>query len=43
MAQKIMNSPENIVYEMIEGVVATNPGLVRLDGFPNVRFLLLPV
>mmetsp|Transcript_14836 Transcript_14836/g.28571 ORF Transcript_14836/g.28571 Transcript_14836/m.28571 type:complete len:581 (-) Transcript_14836:570-2312(-) len=37
MAQKIMNSPENIVYEMIEGVVATNPGLVRLDGFPNVK------
>lgn len=36
-AQKVLNSPENVCYEMLEGVVAANPGIVRLDGFPNVR------
>eukprot|EP00976_Prorocentrum_cordatum_P039445 801889-Prorocentrum_minimum.AAC.2 len=35
-AKKVLNSPDEVVYEMLDGFVQTNPGVVRLDGFPDV-------
>jgi hypothetical protein len=37
MASKVLNDSEQVVYEMIEGFVAANSGIVRLDGFPDIK------
>ena len=33
----LINSPDTVVVEAIEGLVACHPHLARLDGFPEVR------
>lgn len=38
-AAKVLNDAEQVAYEMIEGFVAANPGVVRLDGFPDIKVI----
>jgi|SouAtlMetagenome_1021521.scaffolds.fasta_scaffold550651_1 dihydroxyacetone kinase len=38
-AAKVLNDPERVAYEMIEGFVASNPHVVRLDGFPDIKVI----
>jgi hypothetical protein len=35
-AKKVINNPDEVVYEALDGFVQSNPGVVRLDGFPDV-------
>ncbi|KAL1824785.1 putative 3,4-dihydroxy-2-butanone kinase [Daucus carota subsp. sativus] len=39
-AKKLINNPEDVVTEFIEGLVETYPGLQYLDGFPEVKVVL---
>lgn len=39
-AKKLINNPEDVVTECIEGMVETYPGLQYLDGFPNIKVVL---
>ncbi|KAK4799510.1 hypothetical protein SAY86_024875 [Trapa natans] len=38
--KKLINSPDAVVTEFIEGLVETYPGLQYLDGFPEVKVVL---
>ncbi|TYJ98833.1 zinc finger BED domain-containing protein DAYSLEEPER-like isoform X2 [Cucumis melo var. makuwa] len=38
--KKLINNPDNVVTEFIEGLVETYPGLQYLDGFPKVKVVL---
>ncbi|XP_030472923.1 putative 3,4-dihydroxy-2-butanone kinase [Syzygium oleosum] len=38
--KKLINDPNNVVTEYIEGLVETYPGLQYLDGFPEVKVVL---
>ena len=37
MSKKLINTPDDAVAEMLEGLVASHDHLRRLDGFPHVR------
>ena len=37
MSKKLLNAPGDAVVEMLEGLVASQDHLRRLDGFPHVR------
>ncbi|XP_038679862.1 putative 3,4-dihydroxy-2-butanone kinase isoform X2 [Tripterygium wilfordii] len=39
-AKKLINDPNDVVTEFIEGLVETYPGLQYLDGFPSVKVVL---
>ncbi|XP_044466040.1 putative 3,4-dihydroxy-2-butanone kinase isoform X2 [Mangifera indica] len=39
-AKKLINDPNDVVTEFIEGLVETYPGLQYLDGFPEVKVVL---
>ncbi|KAL1318254.1 hypothetical protein HN51_070535 [Arachis hypogaea] len=39
-AKKLINNPDDVVTEFIEGLVETYPGLQYLDGFPQVKVVL---
>ncbi|RVW27696.1 putative 3,4-dihydroxy-2-butanone kinase [Vitis vinifera] len=39
-AKKLINDPNDVVTEFIEGLVETYPGLQYLDGFPQVKVVL---
>ncbi|GKV05265.1 hypothetical protein SLEP1_g17296 [Rubroshorea leprosula] len=39
-SKKLINNPNDVVTELIEGLVETYPGLEYLDGFPEVRVVL---
>ncbi|KAF5734598.1 putative 3 4-dihydroxy-2-butanone kinase [Tripterygium wilfordii] len=39
-AKKLINDPNDVVTEFIEGLVETYPGLQHLDGFPLVKVVL---
>ncbi|KAK6921382.1 DhaL domain [Dillenia turbinata] len=39
-AKKLINNPNDVVTEFIEGLVETYPGLQYLDGFPEVKVVL---
>ncbi|XP_038893511.1 putative 3,4-dihydroxy-2-butanone kinase isoform X3 [Benincasa hispida] len=38
--KKLINKPDDVVTEFIEGLVETYPGLQYLDGFPKVKVVL---
>ncbi|XP_011000740.1 PREDICTED: putative 3,4-dihydroxy-2-butanone kinase [Populus euphratica] len=38
--KKLINNPNDVVIEFIEGLVETYPGLQYLDGFPEVKVVL---
>ncbi|KAJ3697647.1 hypothetical protein LUZ61_001352 [Rhynchospora tenuis] len=38
--KKLINNPNDVVTEYIEGLVATYPGLQYLDGFPQIKVVL---
>ncbi|KAJ1293863.1 hypothetical protein BS78_01G102000 [Paspalum vaginatum] len=38
--KKLINKPEDVVTEFIEGLVETYPGLQYLDGFPQIKVVL---
>ncbi|KAF8376940.1 hypothetical protein HHK36_030311 [Tetracentron sinense] len=38
--KKLINDPNDVVIEFIEGLVETYPGLQHLDGFPAVKVVL---
>ncbi|KAJ4815158.1 Dihydroxyacetone kinase [Rhynchospora pubera] len=38
--KKLINDPNDVVTEYIEGLVATYPGLQYLDGFPQIKVVL---
>lgn len=38
--KKLINDPNNVVTEFIEGLVETYPGLQYLDGFPEIKVVL---
>ncbi|KAI4347314.1 hypothetical protein L6164_008134 [Bauhinia variegata] len=38
--KKLINDPDNVVTEYIEGLVETYPGLQYLDGFPQLKVVL---
>uniref|UniRef100_A0A2N9I095 Uncharacterized protein n=1 Tax=Fagus sylvatica TaxID=28930 RepID=A0A2N9I095_FAGSY len=38
--KKLINDPNDVVTEFIEGLVETYPGLQYLDGFPEVKVVL---
>ncbi|GMH17465.1 hypothetical protein Nepgr_019306 [Nepenthes gracilis] len=38
--KKLINNPNDVVMEFIEGLVETYPGLQYLDGFPEVKVVL---
>ncbi|KAJ8753722.1 hypothetical protein K2173_026398 [Erythroxylum novogranatense] len=38
--KKLINNPDDVVTEFIEGLVETYPGLQYLDGFPEVKVVL---
>ncbi|GER54172.1 dihydroxyacetone kinase [Striga asiatica] len=40
-SKKLINNPNDVVTEFIEGLVETYPGLQYLDGFPDVKVVLL--
>ncbi|KAF5795662.1 putative phosphotransferase with an alcohol group as acceptor, FAD-AMP lyase (cyclizing) [Helianthus annuus] len=39
-SKKLINNPNDVVTEFIEGLVETYPGLQYLDGFPEVKVVL---
>ncbi|KAG6413214.1 hypothetical protein SASPL_125921 [Salvia splendens] len=39
-SKKLINDPNDVVTEFIEGLVETYPGLQYLDGFPDVKVVL---
>ncbi|XP_071691241.1 putative 3,4-dihydroxy-2-butanone kinase [Rutidosis leptorrhynchoides] len=39
-SKKLINNPNDVVTEFIEGLVETYPGLQYLDGFPDVKVVL---
>ncbi|XP_010271130.1 PREDICTED: putative 3,4-dihydroxy-2-butanone kinase isoform X2 [Nelumbo nucifera] len=39
-AKKLINDPNDVVTEYIEGLVETYPGLQYLDGFPEIKVVL---
>jgi hypothetical protein len=39
MSRKLINKPEDVVVEELEGLVASVPHLAYLDGFPQVGFV----
>ncbi|KAL3512483.1 hypothetical protein ACH5RR_025200 [Cinchona calisaya] len=39
-SKKLINDPNDVVTEFIEGLVETYPGLQHLDGFPEVKVVL---
>ncbi|KAE8795565.1 putative 3,4-dihydroxy-2-butanone kinase [Hordeum vulgare] len=38
--KKLINNPDDVVTEFIEGLVETYPGLQYLDGFPQIKVVL---
>ncbi|KAF7047561.1 hypothetical protein CFC21_056473 [Triticum aestivum] len=38
--KKLINNPDDVVTEFIEGLVETYPGLQYLDGFPEIKVVL---
>ncbi|CAD6206429.1 unnamed protein product [Miscanthus lutarioriparius] len=38
--KKLINNPDDVVMEFIEGLVETYPGLQYLDGFPQIKVVL---
>ncbi|XP_044980083.1 putative 3,4-dihydroxy-2-butanone kinase [Hordeum vulgare subsp. vulgare] len=38
--KKLVNNPDDVVTEFIEGLVETYPGLQYLDGFPQIKVVL---
>ncbi|WVZ60300.1 hypothetical protein U9M48_010345 [Paspalum notatum var. saurae] len=38
--KKLINNPEDVVTEFVEGLVETYPGLQYLDGFPQIKVVL---
>ncbi|KAE9600209.1 putative phosphotransferase with an alcohol group as acceptor, FAD-AMP lyase (cyclizing) [Lupinus albus] len=39
-AKKLIDDPNNVVTEFIDGLVETYPALQYLDGFPQVKVVL---
>ncbi|OIT20212.1 putative 3,4-dihydroxy-2-butanone kinase [Nicotiana attenuata] len=39
-SKKLINDPNDVVTEFIEGLIETYPGLQYLDGFPEVKVVL---
>ncbi|KAK3233809.1 hypothetical protein CYMTET_55920 [Cymbomonas tetramitiformis] len=39
-AKKLINKPEDVVCEMLEGICDMNPNVTRLEGFPDIKVIL---
>lgn len=39
MAKRLINTPESVVTDALDGLVLCHPHLQRLDGYPGVSFL----
>lgn len=39
-SKTLFNSPDDVVYELLDALVETTPFLQRLDGYPDVGFVM---